>query len=158
MTMLANYVATMKPPLNCNPCFRMWALLVELSMAMVFGNMENERCFMKSKLKNWLTSHSDSWCECMHKVSTLWNFKILMHLSNLGTSKRIGSIEMHNRPKNCATNPFNKTLNPKPCISIFIYSCHNFAFSSFCTLVHLLMFIVLVFFDLFGGSIYALKF
>jgi hypothetical protein len=71
MTMLANYATTMKPPLNCNPCFKMWALLVELSMAMVLINMENESCFMKSKLKNWLTSHLDSWCECMHKVSTL---------------------------------------------------------------------------------------
>jgi hypothetical protein len=71
--MLANYAATMKPPLNCNQCFRMWALLttnqiicskllewlklVELFMAMVLSNVENERCFpnlffMKNELKN----------------------------------------------------------------------------------------------------------
>jgi hypothetical protein len=78
--MLANFVATMNLPLNCNPCFRMWALLtinqiicsklsewlklVELSMAMVLGSMEGERCFfnlsfMKSKLRNQLTTHLD---------------------------------------------------------------------------------------------------
>jgi hypothetical protein len=28
VTMLANFVATMKFPLDCNPCFRMWALLI----------------------------------------------------------------------------------------------------------------------------------
>jgi hypothetical protein len=78
--MLANYAATMKPPLDCNPCFRMWALLitnqticskllewlklVELSMVMVLSNMEDERCFsnlsfMKSKLRSQLTTHLD---------------------------------------------------------------------------------------------------
>jgi hypothetical protein len=73
VTMLANFVAKMKPPLDCNPCSRMWALLninqiicsklskwlklVELSMAMVLGSMENDKCFsnlsfMKRKLRN----------------------------------------------------------------------------------------------------------
>jgi len=76
VTMLANFAATMKPPLDCNPCFRMWALLtsnqiicskllewlklVELSMVMVLSNMEDERCFsnfsfMESKLRSQLT-------------------------------------------------------------------------------------------------------
>jgi hypothetical protein len=78
MTMLANSAAAMNLPLNCNPCFKMWALLtinqiicsklskwlklVELSMAMVLGSVEGERCFfnlfiMKNKLRNWLTTH-----------------------------------------------------------------------------------------------------
>jgi len=80
VTMLANFATTMKPSLNCNPCFRMWALLtinqiicskllewlnlVELSMVMVLINMEDERCFsnlsfMKSKLRSRLTTHLD---------------------------------------------------------------------------------------------------
>jgi hypothetical protein len=80
MTMLANYVATMKPPLNYNSCSKMWALLttnqiicfklskwlklVELSMVIVLGNVENDMCFfhmffMKSKLRNQLTIHLD---------------------------------------------------------------------------------------------------
>jgi hypothetical protein len=70
----------MKPPLDCNPCFRMWALLtsnqiiyskllkwlklVELSMAMVLSNVEDDKwfsnmSFMKSKLRNQLTTHLD---------------------------------------------------------------------------------------------------
>jgi hypothetical protein len=73
MTMLANFIAIMKPLLDCNPCSRMWTLLtinqiicfklsewlklVELSMAMVLGSVEDERCFsnlsfIKNKLKN----------------------------------------------------------------------------------------------------------
>jgi hypothetical protein len=73
VTMLANSAVAMKPPLDCNPCFRMWALLsanqiicsklsewlklVELSMAMVLGSVEDDRCFSnlsftKSKLRN----------------------------------------------------------------------------------------------------------
>jgi hypothetical protein len=73
MTMLTNYVATMKPPLDYNPCSKMWALLitnqiicsklskwlklVELSMDMVLGSIEDDMCFfhmsfMKSKLRN----------------------------------------------------------------------------------------------------------
>jgi hypothetical protein len=80
MTMLANSATTMTPPLDCNPCFRMWALLtinqiicskllewlklVEPSMVMVLSTMEDERCFSnlfftKSKLKNQLTTHLD---------------------------------------------------------------------------------------------------
>jgi len=80
VTMLANSTATMKPPLDCNPCFKMWALLtinqiicpkflewlnlVELSMVMVLNSMEDERCFsnlsfMKSKLRSRLTTHLD---------------------------------------------------------------------------------------------------
>jgi hypothetical protein len=71
--MLANSAVVMKPPLDCNPCSRMWALLtinpiicykllewlklVELSMVMVLSSVEDERnfsnlFFMKSKLKN----------------------------------------------------------------------------------------------------------
>jgi hypothetical protein len=90
VTMLANFVLAMKPPLNYNPCSKMWALLmtnqiiyfkllewlklVELSMAMVVGSMEDEsmamvvgsmedeRCFsnmffMKNKLRSRLTTH-----------------------------------------------------------------------------------------------------
>jgi hypothetical protein len=73
VTVLANFAVAMKPPLDCNPCSRMWALLtinqitcfnllkwlklVELSMVMVLSNVEDERClsnlsFMKSKLRN----------------------------------------------------------------------------------------------------------
>jgi hypothetical protein len=41
-----------------------WLKLMELSMAMVLGNVRDERCFsnlrfMKSKLKNKLTTHLD---------------------------------------------------------------------------------------------------
>jgi hypothetical protein len=41
-----------------------WLKLVELSMAMVLSNVEDDMCFsnlsfMKSKLKNWLTAHLD---------------------------------------------------------------------------------------------------
>jgi hypothetical protein len=73
VSMLANFVAEMKPPLDCNPCSRMgallsinqiicsklskWLKLVELSMAMVLGSVEDDKCFsnlsfMKSKLRN----------------------------------------------------------------------------------------------------------
>jgi hypothetical protein len=73
MTMLANFIVAMKLPLDYNPCSKMWALLttnqiicsklskwlklVELSMVMVFGNVEDDMCFfhmsfMKSKLRN----------------------------------------------------------------------------------------------------------
>jgi hypothetical protein len=61
VTMLANSATTMKPPLDCNPCSRMWALLttnqiicskllewlklVELSMVMVLSTVEDERHF-----------------------------------------------------------------------------------------------------------------
>jgi len=80
MTMLANFVVAMKPPLDYNPHSKMWTLLttnqiicsklskwlklVELSMAMVLGSMEDDMCFFhmfftRSKLKNQLTIHSD---------------------------------------------------------------------------------------------------
>jgi hypothetical protein len=80
MTMSANSATTMKSLLNCNPCSRMstllttnqiicfklskWVKLVELSMATVLSNVENERClfnlsFMKSKLRNQLIAHLD---------------------------------------------------------------------------------------------------
>jgi hypothetical protein len=41
-----------------------WLKLIELSMAMVLGSVKDERCFsnlrfMKSKLKNRLTTHLD---------------------------------------------------------------------------------------------------
>jgi len=78
--MLANFIVVMKPPLDCNPWSRMWTLLtinqiicskllkwlklVELSMAMVLGSVEDERCFsnlsiIKNKLRNWLIAHLD---------------------------------------------------------------------------------------------------
>ncbi len=78
--MLANFVAVMKLPLDCNLCSRMWALLttnqiifsklskclklVELSMVVVLGKVEDENYFsnlffMKSKLRNQLTTHLD---------------------------------------------------------------------------------------------------
>jgi hypothetical protein len=41
-----------------------WLKLIELSMAIIMGNVENEWClsnlgFMKSKLRNILTTHLD---------------------------------------------------------------------------------------------------
>jgi hypothetical protein len=78
--MLANFIVVMKPPLDCHPWSRMWTLLtinqiicskllkwlklVELSMAMVLGSVEDERCFsnlsiIKNKLRNWLIAHLD---------------------------------------------------------------------------------------------------
>jgi hypothetical protein len=78
--MLTNFVVVMKFPLDCNLCFRMWALLttnqiicsklskwlklVELSVVVVLGRVEDENylsnlSFIKSKLKNWLTTHLD---------------------------------------------------------------------------------------------------
>jgi hypothetical protein len=73
VTMLANFAAEMKPPIDYNPCSRMWALLninqiicsklskwlklVELSMAMVLGSVKDDKyfsnlSFMKRKLRN----------------------------------------------------------------------------------------------------------
>ncbi len=53
----------MKPPMDCNPCIRIWTTLsndqflshqlsewqklIELYMTMVMGNIEDERCFFK---------------------------------------------------------------------------------------------------------------
>jgi hypothetical protein len=51
--------------------------LIELSMAMVLGSVENERCFsnlsfVKSKLKNKFTTHSDLLMQMyVHKYFTL---------------------------------------------------------------------------------------
>jgi hypothetical protein len=70
----------MKPPMGYNLCTKIWTILsnnqllshqsfewfklIELSMAIVMGNVKDERCFsnmgfMKSKLKNKLTTHLD---------------------------------------------------------------------------------------------------
>jgi len=80
VTILANFATIMKLPLNCNLCSRMWALLitnqiicsklsewlklVELSMVVDLGKMEDEKyfynlSFMESKLRNQLTAHLD---------------------------------------------------------------------------------------------------
>jgi hypothetical protein len=78
--MLANCHVAMSPPLDCNPCTKNWTNLasnqlfshwllewlkpIKLSMAMIMGNVEDERClsnlgFMKNKLRNKLTTHFD---------------------------------------------------------------------------------------------------
>jgi hypothetical protein len=107
--MLAKSIATMKPPLDCNPCSRMWALLttnqivyskllkwlklVELSMAMVFSNVEGERCFFNMSFMKSIEKQVDnpfgSNGANVYTVSTLWKVFHLLQLLDLGTNKRI---------------------------------------------------------------------
>jgi hypothetical protein len=51
-----------------------WLKFIELSMAMIMGNIEDERClinlgFMKNKLRNKLTSHLVTLSKCLFKSS-----------------------------------------------------------------------------------------
>ncbi len=78
--MQSNCNSTMLPPCDCNPTICMWSWitssqnlklkmskpfrLVKLVIVMVLGNVEDERTFftltfIKTKLKNWLTTHLD---------------------------------------------------------------------------------------------------
>ncbi len=80
LIMFVNCHAAMSHPLDCNPCTKIWTNLVniqllfhqlfewlkliDLSMAMIMGSVEDERCFsnlgfMKCKLNNKLTTYLD---------------------------------------------------------------------------------------------------
>ncbi len=79
--MFGNCHATMKPPMDCNPCTKIlitlsnnqllshrlfgWLKLIKLFVVIVMGSVEDEKCFsnmglMKNNLRNILTTHLDS--------------------------------------------------------------------------------------------------
>jgi hypothetical protein len=124
---MVNVMVVMKHPLDCNPCSRMWALLivnqiichkllkwlnlVKLSIAMALTNVENERCFsmlffMKKKLKIYRLPISKWSCICMYKFVTFWKPSHLLQLSNLGTNIRIKRLQMRKKMRITQHTPF----------------------------------------------------
>jgi hypothetical protein len=136
--MLANCHATMKPPMGYNLCTKIWTILsnnqllsqqsfewlklIELSMAIVMASVKDERCFsnmgfMKSKLKNKLTTHLDLVVRLFaHKFFTFDTFPFTI-------------MNAWNATKSChivAKAKFicsNKYLNPNLVYNMFMFFC-----------------------------------
>jgi hypothetical protein len=143
--MLANFIVVMKPPLDCNPWSRMWTLLtinqiicskllkwlklVELSMAMVLGSVEDERCFsnlsiIKIKLRNWLIAHLDlvvwMYAQSFYIIKTFM-FTITIKSWNHQKDQRVVNAQW---TQNLHNKLLQQSLNLKPCFSICICSLH----------------------------------
>jgi len=103
LTMLANCHVAMDLPLDSNPYTKIvptwltvnffvhwlfeWLKFIELSMAMIMGNIENEKCyfnlgFMINKLKNRLRTHLNLVVKMVvHKFFTLNIFPFVVTMS-----------------------------------------------------------------------------